>query len=60
MEILSSHTQVEAQGINLDNARKMAEDHAKLAVKYCIQPWVVEEARTTVASYQKMVADWTR
>lgn len=60
MEILSSHTQVEAQGITLDNARKMAEDHAKLAVKYCIQPWVVEEARTTVASYQKMVADWNK
>ncbi len=60
MEILSSHTQVEAEGITLENARKMAEDHAKLGVKYCIQPWVVEEARTTVASYQKMVADWNK
>jgi sugar phosphate isomerase/epimerase len=58
MEILSSHTQVEAQGITLDNAKFMAEDHAKLGVKYCIQPWVVPEARTTIASYQKMVADW--
>ncbi len=58
MEILSSHTQVEAQGITLDNAKIMAEDHAKLAVKYCIQPWVVPEARKTIASYQKMVADW--
>jgi sugar phosphate isomerase/epimerase len=58
MEVLSSHTQVEAQGITLDNAKKMAEDHAKLGVKYCVQPWVVEEARKTVASYQKMVADW--
>jgi sugar phosphate isomerase/epimerase len=58
MEILSSHTQVEAQGITLDNASKMAEDHAKLGVKYCLQPWVVPEARTTIASYQKMVADW--
>jgi len=58
MEILSSHTQVEAQGITLDNAIIMAEDHAKLGVKYCIQPWVVPEARTTIASYQKMVADW--
>ena len=36
----------------------MAEDHAKLGVKYCIQPWVVPEARKTIASYQKMVADW--
>jgi len=60
MEILSSHTQVEAQGITLDNAKKMAEDHAKIGVKYCVQPWVVEEARKTVASYQKMVADWNK
>jgi sugar phosphate isomerase/epimerase len=60
MEILSSHTQVEAAGITLENAAKMAEDHAKLGVKYCIQPWVVEEARTTIASYKKMVADWNK
>jgi sugar phosphate isomerase/epimerase len=58
MEILSSHTQVEALGVTLDNAKIMAEDHAKLGVKYCIQPWVVEDARKTIASYQKMVADW--
>lgn len=60
MEILSSHTQVEAEGITLENAKKMADDHAKLAVKYCIQPWVVPEARTTIASYQKMAADWNK
>jgi sugar phosphate isomerase/epimerase len=60
MEILSSHTNVEAQGITLENAKKMAEDHAKLGVKYCVQPWVVPEARTTIASYQKMVADWNK
>lgn len=60
MEITSSHTQVEAQGITLENAKKMAEDHAKLGVKYCVQPWVVEEARKTVASYQKMVEDWNK
>ncbi len=58
MEILSSHTQVEARGVTLDNARKMAEDHARLGVKYCIQPWVVEEARKTIDSYRKMAADW--
>jgi sugar phosphate isomerase/epimerase len=52
----SSHTQVEAQGITLDNANKMADDHAALGVQYCIQPWVVEEARN-IASYQKMVED---
>ncbi len=58
MEILSSHTQVEAEGVTLENAEQMAEDHAKLGVKYCVQPWIVEEARTTIASYQKMAADW--
>jgi len=60
MEILSSHTQVEAAGITPDNAQKMAEDHAKIGVKYCIQPWIVEEARTTIASFQKMAADWNQ
>jgi sugar phosphate isomerase/epimerase len=60
MEILSSHTQVEAQGITLDNAEKMAVDHAKVGVKYCLQPWVVEEARTTIDSWKKMVADWNK
>ncbi|HUX57221.1 MAG TPA: sugar phosphate isomerase/epimerase [Bacteroidales bacterium] len=60
MEILSSHTQVEAEGITLDNAKKMADDHALLGVKYCLQPWVVEEARKTIASYRKMVADWNK
>jgi sugar phosphate isomerase/epimerase len=60
MKILSSHTQVEAKGVTLENAKKMTEDHAKLGVKYCMQPWVVEEARKSVASYQKMVADWNK
>ena len=60
LEAISSHTQVEALGITLDNAKKMAEDHAKLGVKYCIQPWVVEEARKTIASFQKMAADWNK
>ena len=60
MEILSSHTQVEAEGITLENAKKMTEDHAALGVKYCVQPWIVEEARKTIASYQKMVADWNQ
>ena len=60
MEILSSHTQVEAAGITLENAKKMADDHSLLGVKYCVQPWVVPEARTTIASYQKMAADWNQ
>jgi sugar phosphate isomerase/epimerase len=58
MEILSSHSSVDAKGITPDDAKKMTEDHAKLGVKYCMQPWIVDEARKTIASYQKMVADW--
>jgi len=57
MEIISSHTQVEAAGITIENAQKMADDHAALGVKYCVQPWV-EEADRNVESYKKMVADW--
>ncbi|MCK7539992.1 MAG: hypothetical protein MZV63_58340 [Marinilabiliales bacterium] len=38
MTTLSSHTQVEAAGITLENAQKMADDHAALGVKYCVQP----------------------
>ena len=36
----------------------MAEDHAMIGAKYCIQPWIVEEMRTTIASYQRMAANW--
>lgn len=57
MQILSSHTQVEAAGITLDNAKKMADDHAELGVKYCVQPWVNDEDRT-IEKYKKMVGDW--
>jgi sugar phosphate isomerase/epimerase len=60
MEIISSHTQVEGVGVTLDSAKKMAEDHVKIGAKYCIQPWIVEEMRTTVASYQRMAANWNQ
>ncbi|MBL7970368.1 MAG: TIM barrel protein [Prolixibacteraceae bacterium] len=59
MDIISSHTQVEAAGISMENARKMADDHAALGVKYCIQPWVQEQDRN-VESYKKMIADWNQ
>jgi sugar phosphate isomerase/epimerase len=59
LEILSSHTQVEAKGITLENAKKMAEDHAVLGVKYCVQPWINAEDRN-IASYHKMIADWNK
>jgi sugar phosphate isomerase/epimerase len=57
MTALSSHTQVEAAGITLENAQKMADDHAALGVKYCVQPWINEPDRN-IESYKKMIADW--
>jgi len=59
MEILSSHTQVEAAGITTENARKMADDHAEVGVKYCVQPWINAEDRN-IESYKKMIADWNQ
>ena len=57
MDIISSHTSVEAAGITLDSAKKMADDHAAMGVKYCVQPWV-EEVNRNIESYKKMIADW--
>ena len=57
MEILSSHTQVEAVGITLDNAKIMADAHAELGAKFCVQPWI-EEADRNIESYKKMIGDW--
>lgn len=59
MEIISSHTSVEAEGITIDSAKKMAEDHAALGVKYCVQPWIEEKDRN-VEMYKKMIADWNQ
>lgn len=57
MKVNSSHTQVEAEGITLENAKKMAEAHAELGVQYCIQPWV-EEVDRNIETYKKMIGDW--
>ena len=59
MEILSSHAAVESSGITIENAAKMADDHAALGVKYCIQPWVNEPDRN-VEKYKRMIADWNK
>jgi sugar phosphate isomerase/epimerase len=48
---------VEAEGITVDNAKKMADDHAELGVTYCVQPWVNDEDRN-IETYKKMIADW--
>ncbi len=57
MDIISSHTSVEAAGITMESAKKMADDHAVLGVKYCVQPWV-EEVNRNIESYKRMIADW--
>jgi len=59
MELVSSHTQVEAAGITMDNAKIMADAHAELGVKYCVQPWI-EEVDRNVETYKKMVGDWNQ
>lgn len=60
MEILSSHASVNPKGISADEAKKMAEDHAKCGAKYCMQPWIDEADRKSIAGYQKMVAEWNK
>lgn len=57
MDVISSHTNVEAAGITMENAQLMADSHAALGVKYCVQPWV-EEVDRNVESYKKMIGDW--
>jgi sugar phosphate isomerase/epimerase len=57
MKVLSSHTMVEAEGITLDNAKIMADAHAALGTKYCVQPWVNEPDRN-IETYKKMIGDW--
>ncbi|NQU52048.1 MAG: sugar phosphate isomerase/epimerase [Bacteroidetes bacterium] len=57
MDIISSHTSVEAEGITMESAKKMADDHAILDVKYCVQPWV-EEVDRNIESYKRMIGDW--
>lgn len=57
MEIISSHAGVEATGITTENAQIMADAHAALNVKYCVQPWVNEPDRN-VETYKRMIGDW--
>lgn len=59
MDIISSHTSVEADGISMASAQKMADAHAELGVKYCVQPWVQEVDRH-VEAYKKMVGEWNK
>lgn len=60
MEIISSHAGVNPKGITDDEAKKMAEDHAIVGAKYCMQPFVADADRKTIAGYQRMVAEWNK
>lgn len=60
MEIISSHAGVNPKGITTDEARIIAEDHAKVGAIYCMQPFVADEDRKSVAGYKKMVAEWNK
>jgi len=57
MEIKSSHAAVESTGITPETAKAMADAHAEVGVKYCVQPWVNEPDRT-IETYKKMIGDW--
>ena len=59
MDVISSHTQVEAAGITMETAKIMADAHAALGVKYCVQPWV-EEVDRNIESYKKSIGDWNQ
>lgn len=59
MNIISSHAGVESTGITVENAKKMADAHAELGVKYCVQPWVNDEDRN-IETYKRMIADWNK
>jgi sugar phosphate isomerase/epimerase len=59
MDVVSSHTNVEAAGITLDTAKAMADAHAALGVKYCVQPWIEEKDRN-IEWYKKSIAEWNK
>jgi sugar phosphate isomerase/epimerase len=54
IDVVSSHTAVEKQGITADNAKLMAEAHSKLGVQYCVQPWIEAKDRT-LESYKRLI-----
>jgi sugar phosphate isomerase/epimerase len=60
MEVISSHAGVNPKGITDDEAKKMAEDHAGVGAKYCMQPYISDSDRNSITAYQRMVADWNR
>ncbi len=59
MEVISSHSAVESKGITMDTAKLMADSHAALGAKYCIQPWI-EEVDRNAETYKRMIGDWNK
>ncbi len=59
MDAISSHSAVESAGITIETAKIMADAHAELGVKYCIQPWI-EEVDRNVETYKRMIGDWNK
>lgn len=59
MEAISSHAAVESAGITVETAKIMADAHAALGTKYCIQPWINDEDRN-IETYKRMIADWNK
>jgi sugar phosphate isomerase/epimerase len=59
MEAVSSHSAVESKGITIDSAKIMADAHAQLGVKYCIQPWI-EPVDRTIEKYKTMIGEWNK
>jgi sugar phosphate isomerase/epimerase len=57
MDVVSSHAAVESTGITPETAKVMANAHAEVGVKFCVQPWVNEPDRT-IETYKKMIGDW--
>ncbi len=57
MRIISSHAAVNLTGNAIEDAKKMADDHAALDVKYCVQPWIAESDRS-IETYKKMIGNW--
>jgi len=59
MDVISSHSAVEAAGITTENAKLMADSHAALGAKYVVQPWINEQDRN-IETYKRMIADWNK
>jgi sugar phosphate isomerase/epimerase len=59
MEAISSHTAVESAVVTSESAKLLADAHAELGVRYCVQPWINDEDRN-IETYKRMIADWNK